>query len=528
VSVGRDIGRASALLLAGTAGVQAIAFARALLIARYFGTGPGLDAYYAALTLPSLAAAVVMIAVEASLLPLYLHRRQSAGAEAAERLYGRCFAAILAALLAVSAALAAGSGVWIRLLAPGFDGARQELAARLLSVGAFQIALGGAADLLATLYLAHRRFAMPVTAPMVGSVVSFAVLAAGGGRGPLILPVSLLAGAAIQVLLLVAGLPSTGVRLRLRGRGPEAPAIPAPSAGGGPGATASLLTLVGSAALANSHTAVDRIFASTCPSGSVAALGYGLNLSVVPSQLFIKTVDSAVFPFLSQQAAEGRTAEVRATFLRAVRLTLVLVAPAMAAVLVLAPEAVSLLFERGSFDAASTAAVAAAWRVYTLGLAFKTFSSLTERLLSSCRCTGSLLGTAAIGFAANLGFNAALVPWLSYLGIPFSTSLTALVLALALLATARASLGPLGLRSLAAPLARTLGAALISAAAILLVRAALPGPPLQTLLAAGGAGLAAYALALRLLGPDDLRSLTRLAAQVLPGAGRRASEAAHD
>lgn len=515
MSENREIGGASAALLLGTVGVQAIGFVRALVIARLYGTGPALDAYYAALTLPSLVGAMITISAEAALLPLYLERRERAGGEAAERVYGRSCLATVAALAALAGVLAAGAGLWAVLLAPGFGPDQRALTAHLLRVSAPILIFSGASDLLATLFMAHRRFALPIAAPLLGAAVSLAALVGAREAGPVALPASLLLGGAAQVSLLLLAMPRAGLRLRLGGAAPAASAAPPTS----PSAASSLLTLLGSSGLGNLTIAVDRMFASACPPGSVAVLSYGLNLSTVPSQLFIKTVDSAVFPFLSRQAAEGRQEELRATFRRAVRLTLVLVAPTTAAILVLAPEAVALVFERGSFGPDSTRAVAAAWRIYALGLVFKVLVSMSARVLSACRETRALLWSAAAGLLATLAFNAALVPLLSYLGIALSGALSAAVVATAQLALARSRLGPLGLASLLAPIGATIASAAASGAAMFAVRQALAGPPAAALLAAGAAGLAVYLACMALACGEDLRALGRLGARMLPGAG---------
>jgi putative peptidoglycan lipid II flippase len=525
MSVGRDIGRAGALLLAGTAGVQAIAFARSLVIARWFGTGPALDAYYAALTLPSLIAAVITIAAEAALLPLYLERLARGGPREAELVYGRSCAWILLGLAAAAAMLAAGAEIWTAILAPGFDSAQRLLTARLLRLGAGQIVLSGAADLAATLYLAHRRFLPPVTAPVVGAGASLAVLIAAGGAGAAALPLSLVAGSLVQTLCLALPARRHGLRLRLR----SFAGLSGASEGGelrtsGPSAPLSLLRLLGGAALTNLQPAIDRMFASTCPPGSIAALGYGYNLSVVPSQLFIKTVDSAAFPFLSQQAAEGRDEEVRATFRRALRLTLVLVAPSTAAILALGPEAVRLVFERGSFGPESTRAVAAAWGLYALGLIFKTAYSLATRLLSALRDTHALLVSAAAGIAATTAFNALLVPRMSFLGVALAGSLTSVTLAFVLLARARRRLGPLGLGSLVRPISVNAAASVSAGVGMAAVASALACGPLVKVAAAGGAGAAIYAAGMLAGAREDLLSLFRLVTRLLPSGPKAPAE----
>ena len=97
-----------------------------------------------------------------------------------------------------------------------------------------------------------------------------------------------------------------------------------------------------------------RFFGSYLPSGTVAALNYGLRVMLILVGLFGQAVGTASFPFMSRLVAEGRMEEMNRLMNRTLRY-LALVIPFSVLLIVLRHEIVLILFQRGRFDAAATA-----------------------------------------------------------------------------------------------------------------------------------------------------------------------------
>jgi putative peptidoglycan lipid II flippase len=97
-----------------------------------------------------------------------------------------------------------------------------------------------------------------------------------------------------------------------------------------------------------------RFFGSYMPSGTVAALNYGLRIMLILVGLFGQAVGIASFPFMSRLVAEGRMEEMNGLMNRTLRY-LALVIPFSVLLIVLRHEVVLILFQRGRFDASATA-----------------------------------------------------------------------------------------------------------------------------------------------------------------------------
>jgi putative peptidoglycan lipid II flippase len=181
----------------------------------------------------------------------------------------------------------------------------------------------------------------------------------------------------------------------------------------------------------------------------------------LPIGLFGLSIATAALPSLSRHAAMDDLQAMRRTLSTGLRMMLVLNVPATIGLMVLAQPIVSLLFERGSFTPADSAATAAALVFYAPGLvgysggkiAVPSFYAIHESR------TPVLISLATV--AVNIAINLALVQVLGYRGLALGTAISALVNAVLLLWVLRERLGGLDGRRMAVTFAKVLAAAIV-------------------------------------------------------------------
>ena len=100
-----------------------------------------------------------------------------------------------------------------------------------------------------------------------------------------------------------------------------------------------------------------KFFGSYLPEGSIACLNYGLRIMFILVGLLGQAIGTASFPFLARLAAENRIPEMNRLLNRTLKY-LSLIIPFSMLLMVLRYEVVTILFERGRFDAAATAQTA--------------------------------------------------------------------------------------------------------------------------------------------------------------------------
>ena len=113
--------------------------------------------------------------------------------------------------------------------------------------------------------------------------------------------------------------------------------------------------------------------ASKTGEGSIAYMNWATTLIQFPQGLVATAISVAILPTLAGQAAAFGAATERAfrdTLGLGLRLTMTLILPATAALMVLAVPIIQLLFQHGLFTASDTAITANALRLYLIGLPF--------------------------------------------------------------------------------------------------------------------------------------------------------------
>jgi putative peptidoglycan lipid II flippase len=514
---------------------RVLGLVRDIIISAQFGTRPELDAYRATFNILDLIYLVVAGgALGSAFIPVFAGMLAEEREDDAWRLASGVLSWVLIALALACALIALLADPLVALtVGSGFDPAKRALTAQILRLLLIQPVLLGLGGLAKATLESFDRFTLPALGANLYNVgiIGGALLAPWLGINGLIWGVA--AGAALFLLVQLPGLRGVGARY--------SPALRLDTPGLG-----QVGRLLGPRLFGQSAWQINMIaiasFASLLGSGAVAANGYALQLMLLPHGLIALSLGTVMFPRLSRHYAAGDISALRAAALGGVRGVLFLALPAAALLGVLRLPVLRLLYQRGQFDAASTALTAGALGFYALGLAAFAAAEILVRTFYAMRDTrtpvyvgiGAVLLNIALGWAL-----LRLRPSLGALALAFSVANTAE--SLALLALLRPRLGQLG-REFWGALARMLACAAACAAALQALlwgsRPALrflqPGDtyrwpadfvPLAIWLAAAGAVAALVyggaALALRL---DELRDvLGRLKPMLGRLRGRRAA-----
>jgi putative peptidoglycan lipid II flippase len=138
-----------------------------------------------------------------------------------------------------------------------------------------------------------------------------------------------------------------------------------------------------------------------------AAIDKAFRVYMLPQGIFSVAIATVLFPTLARFAARADHDGLRATMANGMRQILLLLVPAMAAILVLAEPMTRLLYERGAFDAASTDLVSEALFWFAFSLPFnglfllltRTFFSLQRPWFPTVISLGNLVITAGAALA---------------------------------------------------------------------------------------------------------------------------------
>jgi putative peptidoglycan lipid II flippase len=519
---------------------RVLGLARDIIISAQFGTLPEYGVYRATFSILDLIYIVVAGgALGSAFIPVF------AGFLSEEREEDAW--SLASAVLTLAAVGLIGACLLIGLLADpivaltvgrGFGPDQRALAALLLRLMLVQPLLLGIGGLSKATLESFDRFTLPAVGANLYNVgiIGGALLAPWLGIYGLVAGV--LAGAALFLVVQLPGLRKVGARYTLPNaeqrtlsaeQRPRSALSLQPSAllaVPGLGRVGKLLAprLFGQG-VAQINQIVLVSFASTLGAAAVAANAYALTLMLLPHGLVALSLGTVLFPQLARLHAAGDRAGFREATLGATRGVLFLALPAAALLGALAAPIVRGLFERGEFDAASTALTSGALVFYALGLPAYAAAEIVVRSFYAMHDTRTPVAVGAGAVLLNIGLGWALLRLgvgLRGLALAFSVANTAE--AIALLALLRGRLGPLGAAFWRAIGAMLLASGACGAALLALRRASLDALPFLDsasgyrwpadflplalwLAAAGGLAALAYGGAALLLRLPEVRAM---------------------
>jgi putative peptidoglycan lipid II flippase len=403
----------SALLVAVLTLVAKVAGAlKELVVAYGFGTASELGAFIFAAMFPAFLINVISGALQVAFVPRYLAVKAGSGSPEAAALAARFSMLTLMLMALVVLVVAPVCYLLLGRVASGFDEETLALCRLLMLLLMPTAIVSGVAALWTSLLNAESHFRFTALVPLV--TPSCIVLALAASSRPWAVETLVLgtaAGALIEALLL-------GRRVRALGFRPFGRPSLADEA------DRRILGQFLPAAAANVLMAgsmlVEQSFAATVSAGDVAAYAFGTRLTVVVATVLVTTLSTVLLPHFSRLTAASGVAGLRGALAPVVLGTLAASVPA-AGVFWLASGAITtLVFQRGSFDAADAALVSSIQAVHGLYIPVFALGMVAVRLVNAMSASRVLMIGSALNLVASVALNAALVPRVGVVGIAWA------------------------------------------------------------------------------------------------------------
>ncbi len=461
----RRLARAATTVMLFFVASRALGLLRDVVISHQFGTARALDAYFAAFTIPDFVFNVLAGgALGSAFIPIFSAALAQNDARRAWRLASSIIGLVFGVLTALCIGLAMGAPTVVALtVARGFASAEQALTADLMRWMLVTPIVFGVSGIVMGILNSYQHFALPALAPVVYNAAIIAgalVLAPTWGVYGLVAGV--VAGAvlhlAVQIPLAIhfgSQIPDLGFGVfTLRSalcalRSPDVREV----------VRLMLPRTLGIAAV-QMNFVVNTILASALPVGAIAALAYAWRIMLLPVGIVGQSLATAVFPTFSAQAARADWDDLRATFSAAFRATLFLTIPAAVGLIVLGAPFVTLLFQRGEFDAASTRQTTWALQFFALALFAHSGLEIVARAFYALHDT---LTPVAVGIGAmglNIALSLALSAPLQHGGLALANSLATILEMTTLLVILRRRIASVDEARLARSAARIVAATL--------------------------------------------------------------------
>ncbi len=339
--------------------VSGLGYLREATLAARFGLSPTMDAYFAAVFIPTMVYLMLIAGMLSPVfIPILLQDANDPGGKLSETFSVITNLILLFLAATIGFALITASR-WLPLLFPGFSPTTTEITLRLIYIIFPTILFFALAGILtATLNVFHK-FSLPAIAPALSSVtVVVAALLARGNRAIYLVGIATAVGFLLQMLFLMPAVASLGIRYRpvLNFRHP---AIGKLLRLGGP-----LLLYL---AVANASLLLERNLASRLSAGAVSTVSYATRLLTLPSNLLAAPLAIVAYPLFAGEALRENWGDLGPQISRMFRLVLFIFLPVTIWTVVNALPLTRLLYERGQFRFQDSVLTSRVFSFYGMG-----------------------------------------------------------------------------------------------------------------------------------------------------------------
>nr|WP_244313925.1 murein biosynthesis integral membrane protein MurJ [Roseibium denhamense] len=400
-----------------------LGFARDILLAAAVGAGPVADAFAVAFRLPNLFRRLFAEgAFNSAFIPLFGRAVEEGGDKAARQLASEVGSALLFVLLILTAVAQILMPFVVLGLAYGYsaDPDKFDLTVTMARIAFPYLTFMSMLAFIGGILNTYHRFAAAAIAPVMLNVVMCGVLGTvlllgvdGDQQLGVILSIGVSISGVVQLAVVVFDLKRLGFPLRFRW--PRyTPSVKRLVVLGIPGVIAGGITQI--------NIVVGTAIASV-QDGANALLYYADRLYQLPLGVIGIAIGVVLLPSLTRQLRAGEHKAYQHTLNRSLEFSLVLTLPAAVALVVVPGEIVSVLFERGEFDAEAVNGTAAALAAFAVGLPAFVLNKVFSPGYFAREDTKTPMQFAAAGMVVNVVLSLALFPVLQHVGIALATTI---------------------------------------------------------------------------------------------------------
>jgi putative peptidoglycan lipid II flippase len=408
--IGTILPRGAILLSALTFASYVMGLVRDRAFARTYGAGGDLDTYNAALVLPELMLAILVVAgLSSAFVPVYSTVRHD-DPSAVDGFARTVLTASVLVMLVVAAVLFIIAPLTVSWVAPGFDVAQQAQYTELFRVMCATAVIFAASFALGEMLVVRQRFLAYGLAPVLYNAgIVFGAIVLGPSLGIMGAAIGTVIGALLHLGVRVLEISRTDFRYR--------PALLLRAAG-----FREYVRLSIPKALAAPVEPLTFLFftsvASTLVVGGISAVSFARNFQSVPVSLVGIAFAVTAFPVMARAVADDDGPRFRRLVLVNLATITLLTSIAALALIIVGGFAIELFLGGEAFDADDVALTTQLLAVFALAVPFEAVSHLLSRAVYSTRNTILPVAASLTGLAVTVLSVLLLTPEAGIVGLP--------------------------------------------------------------------------------------------------------------
>ncbi|MGC9125401.1 MAG: murein biosynthesis integral membrane protein MurJ [Caldisericaceae bacterium] len=395
---------------------KVVGYARDVLSAKYFGTSYQVDAFVVASLIPTMVLGLFSGGMQAIAIRMYAEKKEQ-GFDKARVFINQIFFVFSVVLLVITALLVIFSRFSVKLVAFGFTGDRLALASSFTKYLAIFGYLNIMVGFFTGVFQVEKQFFYPALIGLLANVsVPFSIWLFSPSIGiyskvvgqdafgllyfmPLYLFLAIRWGFFKRFDVRKINWADIGEFTRLM--------LPA-------------IVISGMSVI---YQITDKTVASFLPAGAIAGLDFAQTVYMIPYGLLAASVAVSVYPSLSSYAVQENNEGYVGLLNKSIFSLSYIMAPISAVFTVYSTVIVKILFQRGAFDANSTAITSACVSMYSLGLFGISLADIYRRVFFSFKDIRTPMNISIISAALNLIFDIVLAKYMGASGIALATTI---------------------------------------------------------------------------------------------------------
>jgi putative peptidoglycan lipid II flippase len=440
-------------------------FVRDAAMAWFFGTGFISDAFFVAFRIPNLLKRLFSEGIlSLAFIPVFIEYISTRGKEEAFHLARSAFMTLFLILSLITIAGFFCTPFLVTVFAPGFIIFPEKFALTVSltrMMFPFIIFIGLSAISMGVLNT-FGHFSAPVLSPLV---INLSMIVAIWFISPFMtepvkgLAIGVIIGGILQLALQAPFLLKTGIlfrkKIQLFHRGLKRIGI-------------LVLPAAVGASVFQINMLLDTVIASFLSEGSISHLYYADRLVQFPLGIFGIAAAMALLPSLSKEASLKNYGALTDTICFSLKMVLFVTVPAMAGLVILREPIISLLFERGAFDAQSVQLTAGALLYYGLGLWAFTSARIVVSTFYALQDAGTPVRIALFCILAKVLMAVVFMRFLDYKGLALSTSLASILNLIFLIRALQMKLGYINWKNTSLSLINTLVGTIVMSVGVIM------------------------------------------------------------
>lgn len=411
------IARTTILLMVVTLIAKVLGFGRELVLASSYGAKSFADAYVMALNIPNILCAIIGTALATTYIPIYYDVVKDRGEIEAIKFTNNVTNIVVTLCISISIIGFIFSEEIVKIFAFGFDVETLKITIMFTKVMMGGVMFLGLSYIMTSYLQVNDNFTIPGLISIPYNLIIILSIIMSVNRSPLILAYGTLLAIISQYLFQVPFAKKKRYKYSLY-LNPKDEYVKKMILLLGP-------ILIG-VAVNQVNTLVDKAVASTLVEGSVSALNYAYKLNSFVMSIFIVSITSVIYPKMAKLSVDKDKTEFNDIVISSINVINLIVIPITIGAIVLSKPIVSLLFERGAFDENAVQMTSISLIFYSVGMIGFALRDVLCRVFYAIQDTKTPMINSTIAVVLNIILNIILAKPMSYAGLAFATSLSAI------------------------------------------------------------------------------------------------------